>query len=74
MRPFGGKNSFKKLAEKIQGLSQSSVNKFFFRQRVLGGYLNLLTQSSTAKYPKESALQMAATGQLDLDLVYHTNF
>ena len=57
-------------------LSQSSVNEFqevisiFFCQRVSGGYLNLLSIGSKAKYPKESAPPMAATGLLGPDIVH----
>ena len=33
------------------------------------GYLNLLSTSSKAKYPKKSALPIAATGLLGVDLI-----
>ena len=57
-------------------VSQSSVNEFqevisiFFCQRVSGGYLNLLSLSLKAKYPKETAPPMAAAGLLGPDLVH----
>ena len=65
----------KNLLEKIRMVSQSSVNEFqevisiFFCQRVSGGYLNLLSLSLKAKYPKETAPPMAAAGLLGPDLV-----
>ena len=65
----------KNLLEKIRMVSQSSVNEFqevisiFFCQRVSGGYLNLLSSSLKAKYPKETAPPMAAAGLLGPDLV-----
>ena len=69
----------KNLLEKIRMVSQSSVNEFqevisiFFCQRVSGGYLNLLSLSLKAKYPKETAPPMAAAGLLGPDLVYETS-
>ena len=65
----------KNLLEKIRMVSQSSVNEFqevisiLFCQRVSGGYLNLLSLSLKAKYPKETAPPMAAAGLLGPDLV-----
>ena len=65
----------KNLLEKIRMVSQSSVNEFqevisiLFYQRVSGGYLNLLSSSLNAKYPKETAPPMAAAGLLGPDLV-----
>ena len=52
------------LSTSFRRLSQSSSVK-----QVSGGYLNLLSSSLKAKYPKETAPLMAAAGLLGPDLV-----